>query len=545
MEKTSKRDILATIALPYANGQLHLGHIIEAVQADIWCRVQNMVGNRCVFIAGNDAHGTAVMLSAEKNGLTAQQWVSKIHKDHVSDFGEFSIGFDNFYTTHSEENKKFSKEVYLKLRERGDIVTRVITQAYDEEKQLFLSDRYIKGECPRCGTHDQYGDNCEQCGATYSPLDLKNPVSVLSGTTPAEKESEHYFFKLENYRQFLEEWLDSGHIQSQVTNKLKEWFNEPLRDWDISRDAPYFGFQIPGHPEKYFYVWLDAPIGYIASTENLAARRDDISTAHYWAKDSKAELVHFIGKDIVYFHALFWPAMLKGTNYRLPSKINVHGYLTINGEKMSKSRGTFITAKKYLIHLNAEYLRYYFAAKLNSQVEDIDFNLEDFMARVNSDLVGKFVNLASRCAGFITKKFDGVLAAELPQSDLYNEFVQKSEDIKQLYDELNYNRCMREIMQLADKANQYIDQEKPWAMAKEEGKMPQVQAVCTQGLNLFRVMATYLKPVLPVTSKKIEDFLQAELSWQQLEAPLLAHNINPFKPLMGRITAEDLEKLRS
>lgn len=538
------RDILTTIALPYANGQIHLGHLVEGIQADIWVRFQRLVGHRCWFVCGNDAHGTAVMLSAEKKGVSAEDWVKDIQRDHLRDFNAFNVSFDNFYTTHSDENRQLSESIYLKLKERGDIVKRTITQAYDEEKQIFLSDRYIKGDCPRCGAADQYGDNCEVCGATYAASELKNAFSVLSGLPPSEKASEHFFFQLENYRDELESWLSSGHCQQSVANKLKEWFHEPLRDWDISRDAPYFGFEIPGSPGKYFYVWLDAPIGYIASTENLAKRNKDLDVDAYWKAGSDKELVHFIGKDIVYFHALFWPAMLHGSGHRLPSKVNVHGYLTVNGEKMSKSRGTFITAQDYAKHLPADCLRYYYAAKLNSSVEDIDLNMEDFMARVNSDLVGKYINLASRCAGFIYKKFDGMLSCELESVSLYQEFVSKAEDLVASYNDLEYNRCMRQIMALADKANQYIDSKKPWSLAKQEGTEAQVQAICSQGINLFAILSLYLSPVMPETFAKVNSFLNVDLSWEGVKKPLLSHRINRFKPLMQRITIEDIEKLQ-
>ncbi len=539
-----KRDILTTIALPYANGQLHLGHMVEAVQADIWVRFQKLIGNRCWYICGSDAHGTAVMLSAEKKGVSPEQWVETIRADHARDFKAFQIAFDNFHSTHSDENRELSTQVYRKLQSRGDIESRTITQAFDNEKQLFLSDRYIKGTCPRCNAADQYGDNCEQCGATYSPLELKQAVSVLSGTAPSQKESEHYFFKLEHYRALLDDWLTEEHLQPSIVNKLKEWFSDTLRDWDISRDAPYFGFEIPDHPGKYFYVWLDAPVGYIASTQHLAQRDSRLDPDRYWQPGSETELVHFVGKDIVYFHALFWPAMLHGAGYRLPSKIHVHGYLTVDGEKMSKSRGTYITAQQYAQHLNVDCLRYYYAAKLNAQVVDLDLNFDDFMARVNSDLVGKFVNLASRCAGFIKKKFAGRLASALDDQALYQELVGAASTIAELYDGLEYNRCMREIMALADRANQYIDQQKPWVLAKQEGEEAKVQAVCTQGLNLFAVLAVYLSPVMPGVFADVEAFLNTSLTWESISQPLLDHDINPFKPLLQRITADDIEKLK-
>ena len=506
MGDTTQRDILATIALPYANGPIHLGHLIEAIQADIWVRFQHMRGHHCLYICGSDAHGTAIMLSAEKQQTSPEEVIAKINQQHQQTFSNFLINFDNFYTTHSPENQALCNEFYNTLLARGDITTRTISQAFDPEKELFLADRFIKGECPRCGADDQYGDNCEACGATYSPAELKNARSMLSGATPTMKESEHVFFQLENHRDTLEAWVNDEHLQPQVANKLREWFNEPLRDWDISRDAPYFGFEIPGAPGKYFYVWMDAPVGYLASLKHLAEQRDDINYDNYWNPDSKAEVYHFIGKDIVYFHALFWPAMLHGAGLRLPTEIIAHGFLTVNGQKMSKSRGTFITGDHYLTQLDPQFLRYYTAAKLSSQVEDIDLSGEDFMLRNNSDLVGKYINLASRNAGFITKKFDGLLADQLHNPELYQRFLDASETIADHYEQRNYNRCMREIMQLADLANQYIDQHQPWALAKEEGKEAEVQAICTQGLNLFRVLTTYLKPILPDIASAVESF---------------------------------------
>ena len=547
MSNDKPRNILMTIALPYANGQLHFGHLVEAIQADIWSRFQKMRGHNCLFICGSDAHGTAVMLAAEKAGITAEEYAEKIRQDHLSDYKNFSIDFDNFYTSHSEENKALSQKIYQSLYDNGDITTKEISQAFDVEKNIFLADRFIKGECPRCGADDQYGDNCEACGATYSPDELKNPRSAISGTTPIEKQSEHYFFDLKKHTDFLQNWMERDNcLHPQVVNKLKEWFEAGLRPWDISRDAPYFGFEIPNAPNKYFYVWLDAPVAYMASLKNLCQQKPSINFDAFWNKDSDAELYHFVGKDIVYFHSLFWPAMLHSAGYRTPTSIFVHGFLTVNGEKMSKSRGTFITAKKYSDHLNPECLRYYFAAKLGNQIEDIDLNLNDFMLRVNSDLVGKYINLASRCAGFITKKFDGMLASKLQDEALYNEIVSANTIIADYYENLDYNRAAREIMALADKANQYIDQHKPWALAKEEGKMNEVHLSCTQGLNLFRILSIYLKPILPETCKKVESFLNIEpLSWDSLQSPLLNHKINKFKPLMQRITPELIEALES
>ena len=539
-----QRQILVTAALPYANGPIHLGHMVEYTQADIWVRFQRLRGHSCLFLCGDDAHGTPIMISAQKQGITPEALIDKTHGEHTRDFADFLIGFDNFHSTHSPENRELAESIYQRLKENGDIFTREISQAFDPVKNMFLPDRFIRGECPRCNAADQYGDVCESCGATYSPTELINPVSTLSDTQPIEKTSEHFFFSLDKYTDLLQQWIKDGHLQPHVANKLKEWFTEGLKPWDISRDAPYFGFEIPDAPGKYFYVWVDAPVGYMASFKNLLKTRPDLNFDDYWGNNSTAELYHFVGKDIVYFHALFWPAILHAAKFRLPTAVFVHGYLTIDGQKMSKSRGTFITARHYLEHLNPEYLRYYFAAKLSPQVEDIDLNLHDFAKRVNSDLVGKYVNLASRCAGFISKKFDGQLSAQLPEPELFNEFVTAGETIAEHYESLNYNKAVRTIMALADRANQYIDQQKPWVLAKEVGKEAQVQAACTQGLNLFKLLTTYLKPILPVTAENVETFLNtAPLDWQHRHDPLLNHTINRFKPLMQRIPPEVIEQL--
>ncbi len=530
------RKILITTALPYANGAIHLGHVVEYVQADIWARFQNLHGEECLFVCGEDTHGTPIMISAEKQGITPEALLAKSNAEHRADFADFNINFDFYYTTHSPENQQLSNLIYQRLRERGDIETRTIEQAYDPVKNLFLPDRYVKGECPRCGAKDQYGDNCEVCGATYQPTELKNPLSVLSGVAPIQKESVHYFFLLGNYTEQLQHWMRSGHLQPQVANKLTEWFETGLQAWDISRDAPYFGFEIPDAPGKYFYVWLDAPVGYMASFQKLCERRPELCFEDYWGKDSTTELYHFIGKDIIYFHALFWPAMLQGSGFRTPSAVFAHGFLTVNGQKMSKSRGTFITAREYLTHLDSEYLRYYFAAKLNSHIEDIDLNFTDFVQRINADLVGKVVNIASRCAGFINKQFAGKLATELDDLDLYHEAVAVGAKIAQLYDAREYQHAVREIMSLADRANQYIDAVKPWVLAKEPDSADRVQKVCTQGINLFKVIMTYLKPILPKTASKAEHFLNtAPLNWANLATPLLAQQIATFQPLLQRI----------
>ncbi|WP_264435694.1 methionine--tRNA ligase [Coxiella endosymbiont of Dermacentor marginatus] len=534
---TKKRYILVTAAFPYANGPIHLGHMVEYIQSDIWVRFQRLLGNSCLYICGEDAHGSAIMITAQKLGISPEALVARMHKDHAKDFSDFLIDFDNFYTTHSPENRKLSEFVYQKLKNNGDIFTETISQAYDPVQNIFLPDRFIRGTCPHCEVLDQYGDVCESCGATYSSTELIDPVSILSGAKPIQERSKHYFFSLNRYRNLLENWINGGHLQPQVVNKLKEWFSNDLKAWDISRDAPYFGFKIPGSVDKYFYVWLDAPIGYMASLKNLTMQRAEIDFNFYWQRESSTELYHFIGKDIVYFHALFWPAMLAGAGFRLPTGIYVHGYLTINGQKMSKSRGTFITARQYLEQLNPEYLRYYFAAKLGPKVEDIDFNLEDFTQRVNANLVGKYVNLASRCAGFITKNRKGKLADKLPKLSLYESFIETEKNIVECYETLNYKKVVRIIMTLADRANQYIDEEKPWVLVKKAGQEKRLQAVCTQGLNLFKVLTTYLKPILPNTAKKVEIFLNCnELNFANLKEPLLNCSINPFKPLMQRIT---------
>ncbi|MCX7121541.1 MAG: methionine--tRNA ligase [Gammaproteobacteria bacterium] len=536
---TSQRTILITTALTYANGEIHLGHLLEAIQADIWKRFQIMRGNQCYYISGSDAHGAPIMLAAEKNNIAPEVMVEQIREDHINDYKKFHIGFDNYHSTHSDENKKLSIEIYNRLKKNGDIAIKTITQLYDPDKKLFLADRFVKGECPKCGTKDQYGDNCESCGATYEPTDLINPRSAITGAVPILKESEHYFFALDHYADFLNTWTQSGVLQTAISNKLQEWFKAGLQQWNISRDAPYFGFEMPDAPNKYFYVWLDAPIGYIASFENLSTRSP--LPPFFMNEDNATELYNFIGKDIISFHALFWPAMLHATDHRLPSAIFTHGFVTVNGEKMSKSRGTFITAKKFAENISTEYLRYYYASKLNNQVEDIDFNFADFAAKINSDLVGKYVNLASRCAGFITKKFEGKLSAQLPDEILFQEFFSAAESIAKAYEELNYHRAAKEIMLLADKANQYIDLHKPWSLAKEEGRENDVQLICTQGLNLFRLLTLYLKPILPITAARAENFLNiAALKWADCATPLLNHTINLFEPLMQRVTPEQI-----
>jgi methionyl-tRNA synthetase len=539
----SKRQILVTSALPYANGPIHLGHLVEYLQTDIWVRFQKMHGHNCYYVCASDAHGTPIMLHAQKEDITPEELIERIHGEHATDFADFSIEFDNFYTTHSDENRELSVGIYQRLSAAGHISRRTITQAYDPEKEMFLPDRFIKGDCPRCGAKDQYGDNCEVCGATYSPTELVNARSVVSGAAPIEKESEHLFFKLGDFSALLKDWIHAGHLQESVANKMNEWLDQGLQDWDISRDAPYFGFEIPDAPGKYFYVWLDAPIGYMASFKNLC-EREGIDFDHYWKEGSTTELYHFIGKDITNFHCLFWPATLNGSGYRMPTNVFVHGFLTVNGNKMSKSRGTFIKARTYLDHLSPEYLRYYYAAKLGAGVDDIDLNIEDFQARVNADLVGKVVNIASRCAGFISKKFGGELSTEIADTHLLARFQNAQKEIAQYFEAREFGRAVREIMQLADLANQYIDEHKPWVLAKEEGREQEVQDVCSMGLNLFRQLVIYLKPVLPQMAEASEAFMNIPpLTWDDIDRPLLAHQINKFKPLMTRIESSAIEAI--
>ena len=539
-----ERKILVTSALPYANGPIHIGHLVEYIQTDIWVRFQKMRGNDTLYVCADDAHGTPIMLRARQEGIEPEELITRVSAEHQADFADFHIGFDNYHSTHSDENRHHAELIYTRNRDGGHIVKRMITQAYDPVENMFLPDRFIKGECPKCGSADQYGDNCEVCGASYSPSELKNPISAVSGAKPVDRESDHYFFKLADFETMLKEWTTAGHLQPEITNKLGEWFESGLQEWDISRDAPYFGFEIPDHPGKYFYVWLDAPIGYMASLQNLCDRTDGLDFDDYWRADSGAEVYHFIGKDIVYFHCLFWPAMLEGAGYRKPTAVFAHGFLTVDGQKMSKSRGTFIMARTYLDNLNPEYLRYYFAAKLGSGVEDIDLNLDDFQARVNSDLVGKVVNIASRCAGFISKKFAGQLSDQVHQPELFQRFADASEQIAGHYEQREYSRAVREIMALADAANQYIDEYKPWVLAKEEGREQEVQDVCSMGLNLFRVLIGYLKPILPAMAVSAESFLNiTPLAWADLQQPLTGHAINKFKPLMTRVDADKVQAM--
>ncbi|MFL2561592.1 MAG: methionine--tRNA ligase [Arenicellales bacterium] len=536
------RKILATSALPYANGPIHLGHLVEYIQTDIWTRFQRLRGHEAYYVCAEDTHGTPIMLKARDEGLTPESLIEKIGNEHRRDFADFNIAFDNYYTTHSEENQHFSEFIFEQLKTKGHIATRTITQAYDPVEKMFLPDRFIRGTCPRCGAEDQNGDNCEVCGAAYAPTDLTDAVSVISGAAPVSRDSEHYFVRLSDFEPMLRDWTGSGRLQSEVVNKLNEWFDTGLQDWDISRDAPYFGFEIPGAPGKYFYVWLDAPIGYMASFRNFC-NSSGVDFDTFWAADAPAELYHFVGKDILYFHTLFWPAMLHGAGFRTPTAVFTHGFLTINGQKMSKSRGTFIKARTYLNHLDPDYLRYYFAAKLNNRVEDIDFNVEDFVVRVNADLVGKVVNIASRCAGFIEKRFGGQLSGTLPDPTLTEKFCEQHSAICQYFENREFSRAIREIMALADLANQYINDVKPWIIAKDGARADELQAVCTQGLNLFRMLVTWLAPVVPKLAERSGEFLRhpitTENALEQVTKPLLDHRIGPFVRLLDRIALED------
>ncbi|HAT6342527.1 TPA: methionine--tRNA ligase [Aeromonas hydrophila] len=541
---TDPRTMLVTCALPYANGSIHLGHMLEHIQADIWVRYQRMRGHQVHFVCADDAHGTPIMLKAQQLGITPEEMIAAVSKEHQADFAGFNISFDNYHSTHSDENRELAELIYGRLQAGGKIKNRTISQLFDPEKSMFLPDRFVKGTCPKCKSPEQYGDNCDSCGATYSPTELIDPKSAVSGATPVMKDSEHFFFDLPQFEKWLAEWVrGSGAIQEEMANKMQEWFESGLQQWDITRDAPYFGFEIPGAPGKYFYVWLDAPIGYMASFKNLCNKRGDIDFDSYWKADSEAELYHFIGKDIAYFHCLFWPSMLEGAGFRKPTKVNVHGYVTVNGAKMSKSKGTFIKASTYLNHLDPECLRYYYAAKLNSRIDDLDLNLDDFIARVNADVVNKLVNLASRNAGFIAKRFDGKLAATCAEPELYAEFANARTAIAEAYESREFSRAIREIMALADKANRYVDDKAPWVIAKQEGADAELQAVCSVGINLFRVLMAYLKPVMPLLAERAEAFLGETLSWDGIEMPLVDHTVAPFKALFSRIEPAKIEAM--
>ncbi|MDT3294860.1 methionine--tRNA ligase [Shewanella baltica] len=538
---TSQRKILVTSALPYANGPIHLGHMLEYIQTDIWSRYQKLRGHECHYICADDAHGTPIMLKAQQLGIAPEDMIAQVNKEHQQDFADFNVAFDNYHSTHSEENRLMASDIYLKLRDNGYIKSKSISQLFDPEKSMFLPDRFVKGTCPKCKSPDQYGDNCDSCGATYSPTELINPKSAVSGATPVMKDTEHFFFDLPAFEGMLKEWTRSGALQVEMANKLDEWFEQGLQQWDITRDAPYFGFEIPDAPGKYFYVWLDAPIGYMGSFKNLCAKRPELSFDEFWGKDSTAEVYHFIGKDIVYFHSLFWPAMLHGSGYRQPNSVYAHGYVTVNGAKMSKSKGTFIKARTYLDHLDPEYLRYYYAAKLSSRIDDLDLNLEDFAQRVNSDLVGKLVNLASRTAGFITKRFDGKLA-KIADTTLTEAFLAKQDVIADFYESREYGKAMREIMALADIANGFVADAAPWQMVKHDDQQEEAHQVCSNALNLFRILVTYLKPVLPRLAQDVEAFFQLPLTWDALSQDLAGHEIAPFKAMMQRV---ELDKVNA
>jgi len=539
----SKRRILVTSALPYANGELHLGYMLETIQTDIWVRFQKMMGNECHYVCADDAHGTPIMLKADEMGIEPETLIEQVRIRHQADLDDFHIDFSQYHSTHSEENREISELIYNRLNDSGYIKKKVISQAFDPEKEMFLPDRYIKGECPKCGADDQYGDNCEVCSATYSTTEIKNARSVISGATPIEKDSEHYFFDLPQFEQELKNWTKAGHLQDEVSNKLAEWFEQGLQQWDISRDKPYFGFKIPETEDKYFYVWLDAPIGYMASFKKLCDN-SELNFDDFFGKDSDTELYHFIGKDIVYFHALFWPATLMGSDFRTPDAVFAHGFLSVNGQKMSKSRGTFINARTYLESLDPECLRYYYAYKLTAKIDDIDLNLQDFKKRVNSDLVGKVINIASRSASFVVKKYDKQLSANCIEKSLYDEFVEAGSDIAKHYEARNFSHAMRLIMKLADKANQYIDEKKPWQLAKIEDKEKEVHEITSLSINLFKVLMTYLKPVLPEMAKRSEEFLNVDsLNWSDIESPLTNHKINKFKPLMTRIEDDQIDQM--
>lgn len=541
--KNIKRNMIVTSALPYANGSIHMGHLVEYIQTDIWVRYQKLKGHNCFYICAADAHGTPIMIKADEEGIKPEDLVKRISKEQYNDLNDFGVNFDNFYSTHSPENQKLAEDIFKTLKKNNHIYTKEIEQAYDEEKKMFLPDRFIKGVCPKCKSEDQYGDACEKCGATYNPNELIDPFSTLSSSKPVWKKSKHYFFKLNNFEKSLKEWIKQSNLHKSISNKLSEWFEAGLQDWDISRDEPYFGFKIPGESKKYFYVWLDAPIGYLASFLNFA-EKNQIEYDSYFNSESEYELFHFIGKDIVYFHTLFWPAVLEGANIRKPTSVFAHGFLTINGKKMSKSRGTFINAKTYLNLLDPSFIRYYYAAKLGPSMEDIDLNTGDFVARVNSDLIGKLINIASRCSGFINKQFNNELSETLDDFDLYNQFIEKSEDISNHFENREYSKAMREIMLLADSANRYIEEKKPWVMMKNTDQRDEVQKVCTQGINLFRILMIYLSPVIPKISDGVVELLnENKWKWNDISQPLLGTKIKKFKPLLTRIENEKVEKM--
>jgi len=535
---------MVSSALPYANGYIHMGHLVEYIQSDIWARFQKLRGHICTYVCAADAHGTPIMIKARQEGVTPEELVTRVAAEQHEDLKAFDVAFDNFHTTHSDENQLLVNRMFEGLCNGGHIYTKIIEQAFDEQEKMFLPDRFVKGICPRCKTEEQYGDACENCGATYTPNDLIDPISVLSHSKPVWKESEHYFFRLSAFEERLREWMKSADLHQHITSKLEEWFEAGLQDWDISRDAPYFGFRIPGTEDKYFYVWLDAPVGYLASFLHYCNQHEDLDFEEYWTPGHDTEAYHFIGKDIVYFHTLFWPAVLDGSGFRTPNSVFAHGFLTVNGKKMSKSRGTFIKARTYLNNLDPNHLRYYYAAKLGPGMDDIDLNFDDFIARVNSDLVGKLVNIASRCAGFISKRFDGQLSDALDDPQLFAEFSAAAEAIAEHYERREYSKAMRTVMALADTANRYIEEKKPWVMVKDAAQADAVQLTCTQGLNMFRTLMVYLTPVVPALAEKARDLFQEDSwSWSSAAAPLLARKISKFKPILTRIEREQVDKM--
>ena len=544
-QDSEKRSILVTSALPYANAPLHLGHIIEHTQTDIWVRFQRLYGNECTYVCADDAHGTPIMLKAEELKCTPEKLVEDIYVQHKSTFKDYRISHDNFHTTHSEENRILSERIYNSLNEDGLIEKKIINQLFDTEREMFLSDRYVKGSCPNCGAIDQYGDNFEKCSATYNAIVLKDPISVLTGSVPIIKESEHLFFKLSSLKTQIIQWLDNSRIQESVRNKLNEWLDGELKDWDISRDSPYFGFKIPGYEDKFFYVWLDAPIGYLASHLNYLKNKDlDAEFEDFWNPNSDKEIYHFIGKDIMYFHALFFPMMLSNSDFKTPNGLFVHGFLTLNGEKMSKSRGNFISAENYIENLDPDYLRYFFASKLGIGVDDIDLNLEDFKQKSNSDLVNKYANIASRTAKFINKYYDNKLADELDSPEILDEFIEASSKVTEFYENLEFSKATREIMSLADKANQYVDSKEPWVLIKQEGNEQAVQSICTTAINLFRILTIMLHPIIPGFTNQATDFLnEKDISWGSINKALLGTSINTFKPIIMRIEEEQISNL--
>ncbi|MCW8878925.1 MAG: methionine--tRNA ligase [Kangiellaceae bacterium] len=543
-DNSQQRRILVTSALPYANGSIHIGHMLEHIQTDIWSRFQKLRGHQCIAVCADDTHGTPIMLRAQKEGISPEEFIAATQAEHVKDFEDFLVCYDNYHSTHSEENRELCELIYNRLNDAGHIARRTISQLYDPEKKMFLPDRFVKGECPKCGSEDQYGDNCDNCSATYSPTELKNPKSAVSGATPVLKDSEHFFFKLTDFEAMLKTWTRDGHVQEQIANKLDEWFDAGLQEWDISRDAPYFGFEIPGAKDKFFYVWVDAPMGYMASFKNLCDKTDGLDFDSFWNPESDTEVHHFIGKDIVYFHTLFWPAMLDGSGFRKPTKVHAHGFLTVNGTKMSKSKGTFVKARTYLDHLDPEYLRYYFMAKLNHRVDDFDLNLEDFVSRNNSDLVNKYINIGSRVAKFMSKNFDLELCDDISEHPLIKEYQDAAEPIAQFYEQKQYGRAIKEIMNLAGKANQYIDAEVPWLKIKDEETQNEVHQLCTVSLNLFKILTVYLKPAIPSIAKKVEEFLNIPpLKWSDAFSVLENHKINKFKPMLDRVDPKKLEAM--